>query len=289
MTALQLWLALLIAGGTRGAEPAVSFPPLPAVDQRIEDSVDSTCAAARAQRVTAIRVESPEDWTLYARTLSRCAGHHTGLLQARILAEAVFAIESLLDSMPDTYGSARWRAKADDLVERALPGAAPDTQLVAILENMHTKMTTNVRKSDLKPNAGDVAPGKLVPAGAIQIGHDHLRAADMDEIWFTLDSSGLSQARAAIRAHLAALGWTFCPPENPNGPRDAVVVRYVGPSPTPDSHLPREADERFDASLRNEWDITVELFASGTTSTNGVLFINPVDFAPLCSPYKPSP
>jgi hypothetical protein len=289
LTGFQLAVVLLVGSGMRGAEPTVSFPPLPAVDQRIEDAVDSTCAGARAQRVTAIRVESREDWTRYAQDLSLCADHQTGLLQARILTEAVFAIESLLDSMPDTYGSARWRAKADELVERALPGANTDIQLVAILKDMHTKMTTNVRRSDLKPNAGDVAPGKLVPAGAIEIGKDHLSAGDMDELWFTLAFLGLPQARAAIREHLAALGWTFCPPENPNGPRDVVEVHFIGPSPTPDPHLPRKADALFDASLRNEWDITVELFGSGANSTNAVLFVNPVDFEPVCSPYKYSP
>jgi hypothetical protein len=276
----------------------IPFPspiPLPPVEQRIEATVNSHCITAQSRRSQAetsswnasTNSDFVPDWVAYIDFAVRCGLNERGLTQARIYADAVLSIGNILYQMPDTYGSAKWRQLSRQLISKALPNASSDRELVKLLNTLQ-KEVSGGRAADLKPSADAVAPGRLAPTGATKTGSTQIPLGKTEhetEIWFSLGSS-LIATDNKVRTNLRSLGWYICPPENPNAPHDEITVKIIRPSPTPDPHMPHRADRYFYASLRNEWDVTVELYANGANTTNGVFLVNAVDSGPLCAPSK---
>lgn len=249
---------------------------MPAVLQRIDLAVDSKCNGLPAAQ----KDWGPTDWASLARFEMRCGDRQRGLTQARIYAGAVLTIESILYLMPDAYGSAAWRKIAQQLISQALPAATQDRELAALLRSMALKVGTGARQVDLKPSADDVAPQKLAPPEAMQIGSSQLEGVDVTEIWFSLHT-GLAAADRDMQAHLRNMGWELCFSQESQGPHDEIIVNNVGQE---DPHIPRIADRHFYASLRNEWEITTLLYDNKADPTDVVLRVSKVDSSPLCTP-----
>jgi hypothetical protein len=274
---------ILLADASRTAGPAPTIPP-PPVDRRIDATVYSNCPDAKSKLVVALRNSSPQAWSSYVGFMMRCGESKQGLTQARIYTQAVLGIASILDFMPDAYGSADWRKTARRIISSALPNAKADPELVDVLYSLDRELTVGVRPADRRPNVDSVVPAMLVPPGATGVGSSP--TGDETEIWFAMKSGSSGEAESAVRAHLRNRGWYFCPPGNPNGIHTAIVMHYVGPSPTRDPHMLRKPDRAFYASLRNEWDVRVFLYAEPANTIKGVYLVNQVTMAPHCSAYK---
>jgi hypothetical protein len=251
--------------------PFLPTIPMPSVDQRIDRAVDSACA----ELPPAQKNWGPSDWASLAHVMMRCGASQEGLTQARIYAGTVQTIiGGILYLMPDAYGTEFWRRTARRLISEALPNATKDRQLVAVLNQMRSQLATNPRHVDLLPSFDSVTPRKLVPAGATQITSHYEDSVKITDIWFLLPL-GLTDTQSRTLTHLRALGWYACPPENPSAPHDVIVIE-----PTPQ----RPADQYFDASLRNEWDITALLYAEGSDASRVEYRVSKVEMGPLCSP-----
>ena len=277
MPSLTVSLLLVLDSG---GPSAITTPSPTPVWQRIDGAVNKNCSGAKSASTMAMNEESPDGWSSYTHFMIRCGNKQRGLAQARIYAEAVSGIGSILYLMPDAYGSAAWRKIAHQLISRVFPAATQDRELAALLRSMALQVGKGARQVDLKPSPDDVAPQKLAPPEAMQIGSSRLEGVDMTEIWFSLHT-GLAAADGDVQVHLRNMGWQLCFSQEPHEPHDEISVKNVGQE---DPHISRIADRHFYASLRNEWEITALLYGSKADHTDVVLRVGKVDSSPLCTP-----